>query len=172
MKTAQAHVSGCRAGDWTDRVCVAFRTRFKLLLVIAFILDTGCCVKNVQFTLDRCGQIPGSHNSKSVNVPANRDHFIAISKLKRVHHSIKSEFQEVDIPTQEVPIPHLTPFDLEEIRAIWISEPRIPMRASRNINLVRVDGWFWPHESNAKKVEQPLPNEMYELFRWCRKLLQ
>ncbi|KAG1878808.1 hypothetical protein F4604DRAFT_1493260, partial [Suillus subluteus] len=53
---------------------------------------------------------------------------------------------------------------------IWISDSRIPMRASRyawaaswNISPVRVDSWFWACKSKAKKVEQPLPNKTCEL---------
>ncbi|KAG1746390.1 hypothetical protein EDB19DRAFT_1605066, partial [Suillus lakei] len=73
-------------------------------------------------------------------------------------------------PTQKAPLPHLTPSDLEELWAIWISDPRIPTRASRhawaasrNISPVRVDGWFWARKSKAKKVGKPLTNETYAL---------
>ncbi|KAG1824412.1 uncharacterized protein BJ212DRAFT_1475716 [Suillus subaureus] len=60
--------------------------------------------------------------------------------------------------------------NLEELWAIWTSDSRIPMRASRhawatswNISPVRVDGWFWARKSKAKKPGQPLPNKTYKL---------
>ncbi|KAG2153220.1 hypothetical protein DEU56DRAFT_707269, partial [Suillus clintonianus] len=66
--------------------------------------------------------------------------------------------------------PNLTPSNLEELWEIWISDPRIPTRASRhawaasrNISPVRVDGWFRARKARAKKVGQPISNETYQL---------
>ncbi|KAG1723124.1 uncharacterized protein EDB91DRAFT_1040186, partial [Suillus paluster] len=66
--------------------------------------------------------------------------------------------------------PHLTPSDLEELWAIWLSDPRIPTRASRhawaasrNISPIRIDYWFRSRKTKAKKLGQPIANETYEL---------
>ncbi|KAJ8593648.1 hypothetical protein M405DRAFT_714352, partial [Rhizopogon salebrosus TDB-379] len=88
----------------------------------------------------------------------------------KAYYAIKPEHQESKSSTQKAWVPRLSPAVLQELWAIWKSDPRVPTvdsrrawAASRNTSLTHVHHWFYIRKRKAKKAGKPISNDTYEL---------